>query len=508
MLHCCRLIRLACIGLACMAWGPTSLTGPAQADEITYRDDDNKVITTQARLLPAPPGIQLLERWDGQIQILDPSAILDRRNTGDPDPITCRKMGERLQQLFTGIFGPDRVRLEIQEPVVTCLVLSAPLAPKAESAATLFSRKAVRFMINVSDVFEKYARTMDFPLRDFRFPVVLIIFESDSDFDTYYQVTSSGNSLSATSVLGFYSSTTNWLTVRMSSCDSFAVPLHEAIHLQMSNRVLQRLAPIPRWYAEGIANAFEGNGERIDSSPGKVNADYVQRAQGTPPGRSWSDILGEDESFMTDVVAGEAYTLAWCLHWMTSTQNKEGYKRYVQALAERKPLEKVSSRQDAELFEKCFGQSMSQIQADFPRVIASAVRRQKVTITDPATRQETEQQALCQYNISVTKLGNGILLATGSARNLCPFRDMTFYLTIESDGGQFADLLLADLRPRQMQRLKNMPLMKAIPGMPQQQGSTYRVYVRGVPADSEEAAAWKAGRLPGPVQADRGRTGR
>ncbi|SFJ48726.1 DUF1570 domain-containing protein [Planctomicrobium piriforme] len=489
-------------GTWCLAWFCLS-AGILSADEITYETEDGKKVTSQGRLLPSRPGVELLERWDGQIQPLDPSQIIERNNTGDVVPITPAQMGERLEELF----GKDLVRIEIQPPVVVAIVLAGPLQPKAEAAAKTFLQKAMRFMQNVDDVFDRYARQMEFPLHDAPYPVVLLIFESDQDFEDYFTTTSGGKGLSAGSVLGFYSQLTNRLAVRMTSCDSFAVPLHEAIHQQISNRVLHRLAPIPRWFAEGIANAFEGNGDKIDTNPGKVNADYVRRAQAVPRDAPWSKVVGDDGAFLADVLAGDAYTLAWCLHWTASTQYKDGYKAYVQALAKRRPLEELPPFADDLLFEKSFGVSQNAMQAQFPDAVLTAARKQKVDLSPPPRRDEFEQKSLCQYFISATAIsrpnGPATLKLTGSARNLCPFRDMTFYITVETEGGFYAEYLFADLKPRQMVKLPEGVRLLPIPGRPQGPSSRYSVFVRSVPADSPEAAKWKQGDVPGPVTGGR-----
>jgi hypothetical protein len=94
-------------------------------------------------------------------------------------------------------------------------------------------------MNNVDSVFLKFAESMDLPLHEPRHPLVLVIFELDEDFNKYVEEATGKGGLPPESILGFYWPVTNWLVVRMSSCDSFEVPLHEAIHQQVANRILQ-----------------------------------------------------------------------------------------------------------------------------------------------------------------------------------------------------------------------------------------------------------------------------
>lgn len=468
-------------------------------DEFTYVDDDGKTITSQGRLLESPEGIATIERWDGQIVVIPQATITEHKKTGDATPITCEQMGERLKELFK----ENPVRIEIQDNMVVALVLAAPPQPRYETAVKAFGKKAVKFMQNVEGTFEKYAKQMDFPLRDSPYPMVLIIFESEEDFNDYYKSTiKNGDGLSASGVLGFYSGITNWLAVRMSSCDSFAVPLHEAIHQQMANRVHQRLAPIPRWFAEGIANSFEGNGDRIDTNPAKINNEYVRKAQSIQVGTSWSSMMGNDNSFLEDVLAGDAYTLAWCLHWTAWTQFKDGYKTYVQELSRRTPLEQLPPQADDVLFQKSFGMTLDEMQAKFPAAIFAAAKRQKIDVTQ-IKRDPIEQKALCQFKINVASFVDdpGNLRISGTARSICPFRDMTFYLTVETEGGFYYEYLLTDMKPRVEVRLTENRVRKQIPGESPSNSSRYRVFVRSVPSDSPEALAWKQGQVPGPFTA-------
>jgi len=473
---------------------------PLAADEFTYLNEEGKEVTVEARLLGSGQGFQALERTDGQIRIVPTAAIQGRNNMGDPQPIDCEAMAERLQEIFT----PELVRVEIQKPVVVAMVLAAPLDKPAEGHASAFIKKAARFMNNVDGVFKKYATFMDFPVRELKFPLVLVIFESDTDFEEYADEATGGRSLSARSILGFYSSLTNWLAVRMSACDSFEVPLHEAIHQQMYNRVLQRLAPIPKWFDEGIATGFEGNGERIDSNPAKVSSRFARQATKLAPDVNWSTLIGNDSSFSADVLAGDAYTLAWCLHWMLCTRHRENYRAFVKHLSERPSLSERSPDDEASSFSRIFGVDMDQLQSQFPQVLQLACKRQKVNLTDPPPGNSSSQQALGQYSIDAVSISNlgGQLRVGGMLRNISPLRAMTFYVTVETAGGMYADWLVPDLHPTQKQQLPVQVVTKKISAGPAGPSQQYRVYIRSVPAASREAAAWKNGDLPPPVSAE------
>ena len=489
---------------ACPAWwclGLILLCGSSLiADEFVYVNETGSEVSLSARLIGTGQGFQVLERTDGQLRIVPTAAIKSRENTGDPAPVDCDAMAAILKEIFT----PELTRIEIQKPVVVAMVLAAPLDRPAEGHASAFLKKAARFMNNVDGVFRKYATFMHFPMRELKFPVVLVIFESETDFEKYTDEATGGRALSASSITGFYSGMTNWLAVRMSACDSFEVPLHEAIHQQMYNRVLHRLAPIPKWFDEGIATGFEGNGERIDSNPAKVNSRYARLAMSLSPGVPWSSIVGNDSSFTADVLAGDAYTLAWCLHWMLATQHRENYQKFVAHLSERAPLSEKTLDDEAAHFSEIFGVEMNQLQAEFPQVLQLACKRQKVSLAEPPPGNSTSQQALGQYSIDAVSISNlgGQMRVKGALRNISPLRPMTFYVTVETQSGLYADWLVPDLRPTQKQSLPMQIVSKPIPGASGGPSGQYRVFIRSVPASSRESTAWKNGTLPAPVTAE------
>ncbi|WP_437201484.1 DUF1570 domain-containing protein [Planctomicrobium sp. SH664] len=470
------------------------------ADEFTYLDVRNRtMVTNEARLLGSDRGLQVLEKADGRLDLVPTAAIVNRIPKDDPTPITPSEMGELLKEKF----GPELVRLEIDKPFVVAMVLSAPLEKPSEAKAQVFLRKASRFMKNVDSVFLRYARTMKFPLKDPLYPLVLVIFESDDDFNTYTAEVTSNRGLSATSILGFYSQESNWLAVRMSSCDSFEVPLHEAIHLQMYNRVFTRLIPVPKWFDEGIATGFEGNGERIDVNPAKINSRYaatvMQKRQGSV---DWRTIVSADDAFNADILAGDAYTLAWCLHWMLVTQHREQYQQYVKELSQRKPLESLQNTERVEHFESVFNKSIAEMQKAFPGVLQTHVKRQNINLAQrEVAGRANQQQALGEYDVQAVRLMShgGLLQVNGTLKNISPLRAMSFYVTVETESGVYADWLLHDVKPGERKALVQQIAAKVIPGMSGGSPETFRVLVRSAPAASEIAQKWNRGQVPGPL---------
>lgn len=480
-------------------WGTlfALLAQPARCDEFTYVDENGGVVTIQARLHGSGQGFQALERWDGQLQLVPTGAIRNRENTGDPTPISLAGMEDLIRLRF----GTELVRVETRENMFVALILSSPLPKSGEAAANTFLGKAVRFMVNVNTTFERFAKSLKLPLRDARFPLVLLMFESDTDFEKYASEVTGGDGLSSTNILGFYSLFTNWLAVRMSSCDSFEVPLHEAIHLQVYNRLLPRLAEIPQWFNEGIATGFEGTGDKVNTNPTRVSSHYARQARGLPANADWNNIFHNDAAFSSDVLAGDAYTLAWCMHWMVVSKYPKEYAKFVEELAQRPPLERLSRADRESRFKEVFQSSIADLQSEFPKALEAAIRKQNVNMVDPSqVGRAARQQALCEYEIDAVMRQDrgGQLHVGGRIQNISTLRPMTFYLTLVTGNGVYADWLMTDVAPRKTVQLPQQIANKRMAVPPGGSADSFQVFVRSAAADSDQARAWKAGPLPGP----------
>ena len=488
-------VRLCVIGIGILVCSGK----PGPADTFSYVDQDRNTATLEARYLGSGRGYEALERADGQMVLVPSGGILSREPSEGPIPMNFEELTQRLETEF----GPDLVLVRVQRPFLVGLVLASPIDRAAEGRANEFLKKASRFMNSVDDVFLRFAKSKRFPLREPKFPLVLLIFESEDDFNSYAVDATGGEGISAKSIAGFYSGLTNWLAVRMSACDTFEVPLHEAIHQQMYNRVLHRLAPIPKWFDEGIATGFENSGERIKTSPAKVNARYARLARQASAELDWRTVIADDTAFTADILAGDAYTLAWCMHWMLATQHSDSYRDYVQELSRRQTLATLDEDERVQRFEKALGVSITQLEADFPRALRSGVKRQKINLKPPTNPngRATEQQALGQVNVQAVLNQNlgGQLQVAGTIKNISPLRTMTFYVTVEATSGLYADWVIGDMRPGEARPLRRQVATKLATGATGGPPGSYRVWIRSTVAGSGDSVAWKSGDVPGPV---------
>jgi hypothetical protein len=473
------------------------LFGMVRADEFVVLGEDGAEETLEARLIGSGQGAHALELADGRVELLPQPLVRDRKLKEAPEPVDAAAMVALLEEEF----GRERLQAMVSEPYIAALVLAAPAEAAREARVRAYLRTAASFLSNVDKVFASYARLMDFPLEKPRFPLVLLIFEADNDFEEYASGVTAGNGLSAKNMAGFYSLKTNWLAVRMGECFTFEVPLHEAIHQQMYNRgVIQRFAPIPAWFNEGIATGFENDGERISGNPSKINTRYARQWR-TANAVSWEQLVEDDSAFRGDVLAGDAYTHAWCLHWMLATGHTQAYRDYVQELSRREPLQELDGEERLATFARIFGTPVAQLQEDFPRQLQVAARRQRINLaeSDPPGYSLSQHGPAEVKLEAVTRLDlGGQLHLRGTVRNRSPFRDWTLYLTVETDAGTYADWLLPDIRSGQTVTLQPQVAAKLRPGADGGVSRTFQVHVETALPGSEAAKEWAAGLLPAP----------
>jgi hypothetical protein len=141
------------------------------------------------------------------------------------------------------------------------------------------------------------------------------------------------------------------------------------------------------------------------------------------------------------------------------------------------------------------------LQGDFADWLQVQSRKQRVLFDDlPVGVSKTVSNLAEVEMTAVRRLDNGgALEVEGRLKNISTLRPMSFHVTVETDGGAYADWYLP-----QVPTLKTVPLpkqnaikrMKNSPGGP---SSLFAVRVRAVVPESEEGQSWKRGELPVPV---------
>lgn len=466
------------------------------ADVFTYRDETGTEIEVEARLAGSGQGAHALELADGELQLVPQAGVIRRVPGDDPTPLSHDEVARQLAEEF----GEETFRSHIEEPFVIGLVLDGPLPKRSESHARGFLKKVGRFMKAVERTFMNYVGDARLATTEPRYPLVVLVFETDRRFDEYAQEVTGGE-LTAQLVSGFYSTLSNHLVIRMSECQTFETPLHEGIHQQVHNRGLfQRLAPIPVWFNEGIATGFEGNGERISIGPARISTRYARMALAART-LDWNSVVEDDSAFSGDVLMGEAYGHAWSLHWLLVTEYRSEYIRYMQLLSAKEPLSQDADGQRKKEFESTFGKSVDELQAEFSQRLASGLKKQRlpaepehpagVSVTQ-SDLGEVEMRAVQNLNLG------GVLEVQGRLRNLSSIRPMAFHVTVITSAGTYTEWLVPELGIRDTAPLRRQIVQKVLPNARGGLAGTYRVRVRAVPADSPESQSWRNGRLPPP----------
>ncbi|MCA9110317.1 MAG: DUF1570 domain-containing protein [Planctomycetaceae bacterium] len=468
----------------------SSLTSNGQSDEFTYVDAEGKEQTVNARLAGIGQGFLALEQDDGRWRLVSEESVSKRVPGDDPTPLTAEAMAERLAETFT----PELLKVRIEDPCVVGVVLTAPLPKESAERMEKFLDKAMSLMQSVDRVFTTFMDDMQLPVAPPEFPLVMLIFETNEDFNEYTNLTTGGRGLSANAISGFYSGLSNWLAIRLDECDSFAVPLHEAIHQQVYNRgVMQRLAPIPKWFGEGIATGFENDGAKINVDPTRINRLYGGNAR-RKFSVTFADVIQSDDPFHGDVLAGDAYTLAWCLHWLLVTTKPAEYTAFVQQMGTIPPLSPTSQDRRLSDFQSTFGISPGDLENIIGQQLATESRKQRVRLEPrkPAVGKLVTQDQMGVLELGLVRKGN-VTQGTGKLKNLSPFRTLTFVVQVRHENWGIS-WLAEDVAPGRRVDLERRM-------MPPSASGGYSVQIKSFVPGSVEEQKIRESRLPGSAPA-------
>lgn len=482
----------------CLTLAFSCLWGSAlPADEFELLNERREVRKLSGRLAGEGQGALAIEKLDGSYELVGSGAIKSRKPEEAPAPIAPSQLARQLEDEF----GKDVCVTSIDAPYVVALLLVAPLPKSQESRANAFCKKATKFFKTVESVFEKYAADMGLALEPPSHPLVVLIFETNDQFIAYFNEQTGGTGLSGANVLGFYSAASNRLVLRMAECDTFEVPLHEAIHQQVHNRgLLQRLAPVPVWFNEGIATGFEANGEKVTGGPGKLNLRYARSALAAK-NVNWQEIITDDKAFRGDLLAGEAYAHAWAMHWLLMTKYKQNYAAYVKKLGEKSVLATDTPEARRREFETAFQKSIDELQKELPQALDAALKKQKVIDRDQTRPGYVVANSnLASVEIKAVSSPGGRMQVEGQLKNLSTIRPMTFLVTLVTDGGQYTQWVLSNVPI-----YKTAPLVRRLPSTPVPgggaagSGTSFRFYIESALPDSQQAQQWENGQLPVPA---------
>lgn len=468
--------------------------GPSQlclADEFTIIDEKGKEETFEAELMGSDDKWHALALPDGQYKLVSQAAVKKRISKEGPTPLTPEEMAKELEKEY----GEDLFRYDILGNYVVGIVLATPLPKNSEGRIKKVLGRATRFMKQVETAFATFLKEAKIPSNKPKYPQVMLIFETDIEFEKYTVKITQQRGLQAGMIAGFYSALTNFLAIRLEECSSFETPFHEAIHQQVYNcGLLQRLSPVPQWFDEGIATGFEGANGKVGAHPIKVSPRYARQSL-QHDNMTWEEMHLHDEAFRGDVLVSEAYGQAWGLHWLLITKYKAEYNKYLKLLSQKPALGDDNMDERKADFAAAFKKPMSEMEREFPQVLELAIKKQKVVSELP----KIAGLSMTESNLGKVQMtaiqGNGVLRVEGQLLNMSPLRPMSFLVMVVTDSGNYA-LWFQD--KVEINKSVSLPAQAANQRLPGTNGfgvgQTFRVLVRSAPADSPRVAEWRSQR--------------
>lgn len=459
------------------------LAGPAAADVYTLPDGSTVEGETYATY---GNGIDVLEP-SGRIAWV--AGATDRVVAEAPEPWGADDMIADLKESL----GPHALFFN-KKPFVVAFVPEGRLIGAEIRRARGVLQTAGKFFKQCERIFFKFARSSGVRLERPQFPLPILIFETDEAFDAY-AARGGGDRTSVTNFAGFYSHRPNHIIVRLSECDDFQTPLHEAIHMLCYNcGLVRRFADLPTWWVEGIATGFANSETRIDVGPRALNDQYVDRAL-SQADVSWDDLVAGKIPFYGDDSYRITYAQSWLLHWHLVNTRQRPYNEFVAELSRREPG--PGPRVDhLATFRRVFGVSPDDLRAEAVAALRTAASRAPDKKL-PAGLSETKD-SLGLVQLRATAVGNRLRVG-GQLRNVSTIRSLAYVVRVETTGGLFARWYYPEVAPRAW-----VPLAPQTPTLPMRGGpasASTRYYVRIDSAllGSDKARAWSAGRFEAPA---------
>lgn len=158
------------------------------------------------------------------------------------------------------------------------------------------------------------------------------------------------------------------------SLNMVATIIHEATHqLAYNSGLQQRLAPVPMWLNEGLAEFFETPDVKSKSGwkgIGVVNGVRLQQFRGYQNARqadSLETLIKADDRFRDGSTVLDAYAESWVLfHYLAKTR-KEKFGAYIKFVSEKKPLVEETPEQRLKDFQTFFGDDVNALDRELVR---------------------------------------------------------------------------------------------------------------------------------------------
>ena len=224
--------------------------------------------------------------------------------------------------------------------------------------------------------FTQYFAVRGYTLKPAEFPMVVVVFNSRSEFNRVADKDGLGN---PNSYAGYYSPTSNWIVTchdagqqTGGNQESNATLIHEALHQYAFNTgIHQRWAPTPKWCAEGLASMFEARGVN-DSTRYTFDRDrqhtlYLPYLRRVVDDRAFDgtlrSVVSSDRLFDENMAV--AYAASWGLAWFLSETRPLEFNQYLQRIAARDRLLPYTSSDRIADFARSFGNDFALLESHF-----------------------------------------------------------------------------------------------------------------------------------------------
>ena len=227
--------------------------------------------------------------------------------------------------------------------------------------------------------FRHYFQVRGLNVEEPEFPLIAVVLRSHAEFRSY---NASAGSEVPSGTLGYYSPTTNRVTMydvtagksATSWSDNAVTIIHEATHQTAFNTgIHNRLAPPPRWIAEGLGTLFEARGvwdsRHTTRSSARLNrprlAGFRRYLAQRTGGESLAELISSDRAFQSRV--DDAYSECWALsYYLLETQPRK-YAQLLRRASDREDFTLYSSSDRLADFTDIFGQNLRLLDAKFLR---------------------------------------------------------------------------------------------------------------------------------------------
>lgn len=378
----CSGLQILCLLVLCcpnidaddMAAIPDTLT------TVAIKTPDQSMEVSGRILIEAQDGGLLLEERNGRIRQIIPAVIESKTTSKMPfSPMTDDELGnELLSQVQPGF------EIHQTDHYVIC-----------SNSAEEYAAFVGKLLEKVFDQYFEFMTIQEIAVRRPAGKLPVIILQSDAQFKEFAAAQHPETSFDDTP--GYYSLRENQVLLQDLTRDrslrsstairkrlteqplQVATMVHETVHQLAFNTGLQiRMADNPVWLSEGLALYFEPIAPRstnLWTRPGLVSGRhhpvFVAISENGTTEIPLQDLLSVDKAFLSADTVATAYAESWALTSYLFRQQKEGMKKYLTKISQRKPLQRVSPEERVAEFEDSFGKSSDEIE----RETVSFVRR-------------------------------------------------------------------------------------------------------------------------------------